>query len=138
MTVNENEDGLIKICVAVTGSGTIGNPFTVELVVASPPSTATLGMDYQFGILHPDNSKPMESSLLIDFPSGTDLEQCGIVSIINDNVYEDVETLVLEIDGTSPYDVQIGPANSITITIMKDIKGKLVYHLQHKILTCIL
>ena len=114
----------------------------MELIVGVD-DTADLGDDFLFGIvppqgcpLSPFNSGPVPlnppagpssnaTSLLIDFSAGQDLTACGYVTILNDNVYEDVEVIVLTIDNTSPYAIASGSVDSASISIRKDVKGQL-------------
>ena len=144
--VDECGNNFVEVCVELILNPTtmIGNPFTVQLTAADVYNAATLGLDYEFGIvpqqgcpLSPFNSgavppnapsgpSPTATSLLIPFEEGSVLEFCGFVTILDDNIYEDKEEIILTIDSTSPFTVaraSVMPPDSTTIHINKDKRG---------------
>ena len=50
------------------------------------------------------------------------------MTILNDNVYEDVEEIVLTIESTSPYIIASGTDDDASISISRDVKGQLTVH----------
>ena len=109
------------MCLTVDGDVTIGNPFTAELMVDDVSSAATLGIDFQFPIHY---SNDVSDRLLVDFVPGSILTACGVVAILDDNIFEDVETIVLTINDTSVSDFATASGNTnVEITIVQDPQG---------------
>lgn len=111
----------VPLCLHVVGGvEEISEPFSVELV-KQDFSTATLGEDIQYGIGLPGSSHqgPATTSLFIDFAAGTVLRSCGIVSILPDDKLEEPEVYMLQLSGSTPYDIPINPdQDSFTIHIV--------------------
>ena len=109
------------MCLTVEGDVAIGNPFTAELIVDDVSSTATLGIDFQFPTHY---STDVTDRLLVDFVPGSMLTACGVVAILDDDIFEDVETIVLTINDTSVSDFATASGNTnVEITIVQDPQG---------------
>lgn len=115
----------VEICVKAAGALTIGNSFDVDLILVT--QTATLGVDYQFGVIPPEgcllppsnnylpflpipgyvSSTLPTRNLRIHFAPGESLPatSCGIVTILIDEVFEGPESLQLSINSTCPFEV---------------------------------
>lgn len=140
VAVDECGNNFVAICLDLTGPGEIENPFSVELILGDQ-STATLDADFELGIVPPagcplspfnTGSVPPNApvgpnvtatSLVIEFQPGTELQACGFVTILDDDIYEDEELIVCVINSTSPYSVSAEDPMEVNITINKDIQG---------------
>ena len=109
------------MCLTIDGDVTIGNPFTAELMVDNVSSAATLGIDFQFPTHY---SNDVSASLLVDFVPGSMLTTCGAVAILDDDIFEDVEIILLTLNDTSVSDFAIASGNTnVEITIVQDPQG---------------
>ena len=135
-----------QICASVTGVEEIGNDFTLEFLLNATASTATLGLDFELGILVPEgcplapaNTPPffpstspsaslLTSSVLINFVAGMNISTpaCGVVTILDDGIFEPTENIILSFSGTSPYDVEYSGDTAPSITINEDPLGKTI------------
>ena len=120
----------VDVCLTLRVATEIGNPFTVEVIVDEAASTATLGSDFQPGIVFPDgcpmvNSSEASDSLLIEFVPGTELTACGVVTILDDGIFEDEEIIAFAINETFVSGIVLVDSNIVTITINRDSQGKL-------------
>ena len=93
-------------------------------------STATLGSDFQPGIVFPDGcpmvgSSEASDSLLIEIVPGTELTACGVVTILDDGIFEDEEIIAFAINQTFVSGIVLADASIVTITINRDSQGKL-------------
>ena len=127
--INTEECGgtFVDVCLEVGGVTAIGNAFTAELVVDSA-TTAIIGLDFQPGSVIPDrcpnaDSSDVSDSVLVNFEVGSELTACGVVTILDDNIFEAEEMIVLTINETSVSDFAT-PSGSVTITIARDPQGK--------------
>ena len=121
LSVEEYGGTCVEVCLTVDGDVTIGNPFTAELMVDDVSSTATLGIDFQFPMHY---STDVSDSLLVDFVPGSMLTACGVVAILDDDIFEDVETILLTINDTSVSDFATASGNTnVEITIVQDPQG---------------
>ena len=117
----------VDVCLTLSGATEIGNPFTAEVIVDEAASTATLGSDFQPGIVFPDGcpmvgSSEASDSLLIEFVPGTELTACGVVTILDDGIFEDEEIIAFTINQTF---VSNHVLVDSSITIYRDSQGKL-------------
>ena len=120
----------VDVCLTLSSASVIGNPFTAEVIVNEKASTATLGLDFQPGIVFPDGCPIVGSSeasdrLLIEFVPGTELTACGVVTILDDGIFEDEEIIVFSINQTFVNGTVLADSNRVTITIKRDSQGKL-------------
>lgn len=127
-SVSVDECGNIRICAQVAGIQGIGNPFTVEYIVRNE-STAILGTDFQLDTIVPEGCLLSPSnnltSLLINFSPETANQACGIVSIIDDRIFESEESIVLVLNRIFPFAIGITPATGsfARVTIKRDPRG---------------
>ena len=120
LSVEEYGGTCVEVCLTIDGDVTIGNPFTAELMVDDVSSAATLGIDFQF----PIHSNDVSDSLLVDFVPGSMLTACGVVAILDDDIFEDVEIILLTINDTSVSDFATASGNTnVEITIVQDPQG---------------
>ena len=120
----------VDVCLTLSSATEIGNPFTVEVIVDEAASTATLGSDFQLSIVFPDGcpmvgSSEASDSLLIEFVPGTELTACGVVTILDDGIFEDEEIIAFAINETFVRGIVLVDSNIVTITINRDSQGKL-------------
>ena len=120
-------DPYIEVCVTLSGAA-VGNPFTVEVVVVDENSTAIQGVDFELGYVPPNGCPdPLgefvgQSSLLLEFVPGGESEVCGVVTILDDNIFEVTEFITLAINQTFPFEVGFSPDTEL-ITITPDATG---------------
>ena len=112
----------VDVCLTLSSATEIGNPFTAEVIVDEAASTATLGSDFQPGIVFPDGC-PISDSLLIEFVPGTELTACGIVTILDDGIFEDEEIIAFAINQTFVSGIVLADSSIVTITINRDSQG---------------
>ena len=125
LSVEEYGGTSVEVCLTVDGDVTIGNPFTAELTVNDASSTATLGRDFQFPMHY---SSDVSDRLLVDFVPGSMLTACGVVAILDDDVFEDVEIIILTICNTSINDFATASGSAdVEITIAQDPQGRSTY-----------
>ena len=120
----------VDVCLTLSSASEIGNPFTAEVIVNEKDSTATLGSDFQPGIVFPDGcpmvgSSEASDSLLIEFVPGTELTACGVVTILDDGIFEDEEIIAFAINQTFVSGIVLANSSVVTITINRDSQGKL-------------
>ena len=120
----------VDVCLTLSGATKIENPITAEVIVDEAASTATLGSDFQPGIVFPDGcpmvgSSEASDSLLIEFVPGTELTACGVVTILDDGIFEDEEIITFAINQTFVSGIIFATSDIVTITINRDSQGKL-------------
>ena len=120
----------VDVCLTLSSGTEIGNPFTAEVIVDEAATTATLGLDFQPGIVFPDGcpmvgSNETSVSLLIEFVPGTELTACGVVTILDDGIFEDEEIIAFAINQTFVNGTVLADSSIVTITINRDSQGKL-------------
>lgn len=130
LVFNEPLDGdnmVVPLCLNLVGVEEIGTPFTVELRLQEDSSTATLGEDVQYGLPGSSPTVPATTSIFIEFPRGTVLRSCGMMSILSDDIFEEPEMYMLRLSVSVPYDIPINPdRDSFTIHIINDPSGKYI------------
>ena len=141
---DECDGQFIEVCLTLSGVGEIENRFTIELA-PDASSTATRGSDYLLEVVIPegcplssDNSglvppnppsgdaptDPPNLSITFEPSTGSPFTSCGVLTIINDDIFEDAETIVLEIVSPDPLlSISLTQPIRSTITIDRDIKG---------------
>ena len=141
---DECDGQFVEVCLTYSGPNEIENRFTVELA-PDASSTATRGIDYMLEVVIPegcplssDNSglvppnpprgdaptDPPNLSITFEPSTGSPFTSCGVLTIINDDIFEDAETIVLEIEALDPgFSIDLVEPRTSIITISRDIKG---------------